>query len=808
MEDLRVSLGPFEIDFHTGEVRKHGVLIKLQEKPLRVLQLLIERQGRLVTRDELRQHLWPQDLYLDFDRNLTIAMNKLRSALCDSAEKPRYIETLPRRGYRLIASVEKSVGNGSDALPVANGLPLSTAPSALFVIGIPPESITPAAVQGPAQPSQALPVVAKPLAQTHGRRPWLRWAAGFTVIALIALEIFLHPAWYSTRGNVDFHERDWVLISRFENRTGEPVLDGTVEYALARELSNSSFVGLAPAERVQDVLRMMKTPGDTPLGPAIAREVCLRDGGIRALITGRVERIGAIYVLSADVVDPSTDAQVAGVSAEAHGSEAMLSAVRRLSNRLRETLGEKLPTIRETNAKLERATTPSLHALQLYSQGMSALFAGQDSQAIPLFEEALREDPQFASAHVYLAHCYSNTGKSKLAEQHFQEAFDLAGTTSDRERYFILGSYYERSDASREKAIQAYELLLRLHPDDYWGANNLAFEYRQAGRFQESMSMIERMAEMRPNNPAINYQVANRLFRTSVDIDRVRPFIQRARGISNEEMIKLDPSGLTTMAMFPAFDFYEQGNLEKVLAKLSRIQQENHSLGEAIEEDIRIYIAFSYLSLGKLDQAEQIFRKLHDSASRNYALAIVALTRNDFQSLARYSKPLVGKNDELDTTVPPILQARAGFLDLARKGIAIRQSQTQYSPGFFEAMQGEVILAGGQPAKAIPVLRKAVEQLAGTHKRTYYLALESLSTALEQEGQLAEAVLVLDTAMQADSGKVMDTAYEWMRVEWKLAQLHRKLQQPETAQRIEAELRKRLAYADPDHPILLLLNRI
>ena len=800
MENPRVSLGPFEVDFHTGEVRKHGLLVKLQDKPLRVLQLLIERHGELVSREELRQHLWPQDLYLDFDRNLTIAMNKLRSALNDSAEKPRYIETLPRRGYRLIAHVQKSNGNGSHP---GNGR--VTAIATVAALNIPSE--IPASVPRvtAAPPSPALSVENSP---ARSRGAWLRWAAGFIVAALIALEAFLHPAWFSTSGNVDFHERDWVLISRFENRTGEPVLDGTVEYALARELSNSSFVGLAPAERVQDVLRMMKRPGDTPLDASTAREVCLRDGGIRAVINGRVEKLGAIYVLSASVVIPASDTQVAGVSAEAHDPDGILPAVHQLSNRLRETLGEKLPAIRQSNAKLEPATTPSLRALQLYSQGMSALFSGQDRQAIPFFEEALREDPQFASAHVYLGHCYSNLGMSKQAEPHFREAFDLANTTSDRERYFILGSYYQQTDVGREKAIQAYEVLLRLHPDDYWGANNLAFEYRQAGRFQESMSMIARLAEMRPNNPAINYQVANRLFRTSVDIDRVRPFIQRAMGISTEEMIKLDPEGVTMMETFPAFDFYEQGNLEKVLAELARIQKEDRSLGENIEQDIQIYLAFSYFSLGRLHQAEQIFQKLHQPGARNDALAMLAVTRNDGSSLASHTQLLVGDNDDLDTTMPPILQARAGFLDLARKGIAIRQSHQPYSPGFLEAMQAEVLLASGQPSKAIPLLRKAVVQLAGTHKRTYYLALESLATALEQEGQLADAVQVLDTATQADSGKVLDTAYEWMRIEWKLAQLHRKVQQPEVAQKIEAELRKRLAYADPDHPILLQLNRL
>jgi DNA-binding winged helix-turn-helix (wHTH) protein len=97
----------FEVDFRTLELRKHGLKIKLQEKPVRILQALLERPGMLVTREELRQRLWPKDVYVDFERNLTSAMNKLRVALNDSAEKPRYIETLPRRGYRFIAAVEE-----------------------------------------------------------------------------------------------------------------------------------------------------------------------------------------------------------------------------------------------------------------------------------------------------------------------------------------------------------------------------------------------------------------------------------------------------------------------------------------------------------------------------------------------------------------------------------------------------------------------------------------------------------------------------------------------------------------------------
>src|SRR5437867_9129616 len=96
--------GIFEVDVQAGELRRRGRKVKLQEKPFQVLVALLERPGELVTRDELRQKLWP-DTYVDFDRSVTIAMNKLREALSDSAENPRFIETLPRRGYRFISPI-------------------------------------------------------------------------------------------------------------------------------------------------------------------------------------------------------------------------------------------------------------------------------------------------------------------------------------------------------------------------------------------------------------------------------------------------------------------------------------------------------------------------------------------------------------------------------------------------------------------------------------------------------------------------------------------------------------------------------
>jgi DNA-binding winged helix-turn-helix (wHTH) protein len=103
-----LRFGAFEVDVRAGEVRKHGLLIRLQDQPFRVLQTLLEHPGEVVTRDELRSQIWPADTFVDFDRGLNNAVKRLRDALSDSAENPSYIETLPKRGYRFIAPVHES----------------------------------------------------------------------------------------------------------------------------------------------------------------------------------------------------------------------------------------------------------------------------------------------------------------------------------------------------------------------------------------------------------------------------------------------------------------------------------------------------------------------------------------------------------------------------------------------------------------------------------------------------------------------------------------------------------------------------
>src|SRR5215467_1361733 len=102
----RACFGPYEVDLHTHELWKFGTRLKLVGQPFEILSVLLSRPGELVTREELRSRLWPADTFVDFNHGLNAAVNKLRDALSDSAEAPRYIETLPRRGYRFIAAVQ------------------------------------------------------------------------------------------------------------------------------------------------------------------------------------------------------------------------------------------------------------------------------------------------------------------------------------------------------------------------------------------------------------------------------------------------------------------------------------------------------------------------------------------------------------------------------------------------------------------------------------------------------------------------------------------------------------------------------
>ena len=113
-----VRFGVFEVDPRAGELRRNGVKVKIQEQPYQVLAMLLERPGEVVSREELKRRLWPADTFVDFDHSLNAAIKRLRDALRDSANNPRFVETLARRGYRFLAPVSGAIPLGTDATAI------------------------------------------------------------------------------------------------------------------------------------------------------------------------------------------------------------------------------------------------------------------------------------------------------------------------------------------------------------------------------------------------------------------------------------------------------------------------------------------------------------------------------------------------------------------------------------------------------------------------------------------------------------------------------------------------------------------
>jgi len=345
-----LRFGTFEVDVRAGEVRRQGVRIKLQEQPFHVLTVLLQRPGEAVTREELRNENWPADTFVDFDNSLNTAINKLREALGDSADNPRFIETLPRRGYRFIAPVIGVDGTARGTVGVS-----AVAPTR----------------------SRKIVVSAAVVVLTARMAGGLIWRA---------------------RQARRLTEKDTIVLGDFVNSTGDAVFDGTLREGLSVELEQSPFLSLLSEEGIHHTLRMMGQPTNVRLGPEVVREVCQRTSSAAAL-DGSIALIGTRYNLILKAVHCASGDLLASSQAQANDKSHVLDALGKVASEMRSKLGESLSSLQKYNTPLEQATTPSLEALQAYSLGFKPLWANDYAAALPLFQRATELDPNFAMAY-------------------------------------------------------------------------------------------------------------------------------------------------------------------------------------------------------------------------------------------------------------------------------------------------------------------------------------------------------------------------------------------------------------------------
>jgi TolB-like protein/DNA-binding winged helix-turn-helix (wHTH) protein/Tfp pilus assembly protein PilF len=454
----RLRFEGFEVDLDSGDVWKHGTPMRLQEQPFQVLRLLLERPGEIVTREELRQRLWPKTV-VDFDDGLNTAIKKIRDVLGDSAERPRFIETIPRRGYRFIA-------------------PIMEAPSA---------------------PRTA--------ARSRVAR---RWGIPALVAVIAALGV---GAWiYQSRLPGAGPNVRSLAVLPFANHSGDAAQDyfaAGVTDALTTEIARSAGGAL----RVTSGTSAEKYKGK-PL-PEISREL-----GVDAVLQGSVTRSGSRVRVNAQLVDAREDKHLwaASYDRELHdvlGLQAEIAAT--VARRVHVKLDPR------TETRLAAAAPVNPQAYDLYQRGRYRAFSNNPLEvgaAIELLEQALALEPNLAAAHALLARAYATQAFLARPDQEALEtkALDYVSRALQldpdlADAYLARGLVYwtHRNGFPHERAIREIKRALELDPNLAEAHHWLGTIFNHVGLLERGREELETALRLDPANAGIRYRIATTL---------------------------------------------------------------------------------------------------------------------------------------------------------------------------------------------------------------------------------------------------------------------------------------------------------
>jgi DNA-binding winged helix-turn-helix (wHTH) protein/tetratricopeptide (TPR) repeat protein len=446
----RTRFGAFEVELRSGELRKHGIRLKLQNQPFQVLALLLKYPGDVVTREELRQKLWSADTFVDFDTGLNSAIKKLRDVLGDSAEEPRYIETVPRRGYRFIAPVE----NGDLTAPAAVHEKLAVVPLS---------------------------------SQRSLTKRWRVLGVAASILVLVVVVVswrvfFARPVLTGT---------DVILLASFVNKTGDPVFDNSLDRPLEVKLTESPFLSLLSEADVASTMRMMRRNPDERVTQDLGVEICKRRG-LKALVVPEIAAIGSTYVITLDAIDAHSQKFIARQQVKANNKDQVIAALGKAGSQLRKRLGEGLSSLQKFDAPLDLATTSSLEALQAYSSGLTLYRSGKRPEAIPFFERAVELDPQFCSAYDQLGRAQHSIGQSQEARASFARAFELKDRRLTQEENFeTTALYYSAITGNLDKEVTVVLLYRQIYPRSVDAANLLGINYAMMGKTEEAVQEFQ-----------------------------------------------------------------------------------------------------------------------------------------------------------------------------------------------------------------------------------------------------------------------------------------------------------------------------
>jgi TolB-like protein/DNA-binding winged helix-turn-helix (wHTH) protein len=550
-----VRFGTFEVDVPTGELRKNGIKLKLQEQPFQVLCILLEHPGEIVTREELRSRLWPADTFVDFDHSLNAAVKRLRDALGESADAPVFIETLARRGYRFIATV------------VPNGLQREQSKS-------------------PLRQWVFLLVVAAPIV---------------IVVVLFALDAGGLRSKLLFRSSAQPQIRSLAVLP-LTNLSGDPEQEYFSDGMTDALIADLSKIG---ALRVTSRTSSMRYKRVSKALPEIGREL-----NVDGVVEGSIMRSGNRVRITVQLIRVSTDQDL-----WAETYERDLGDVLKLQGDVAQAVAQQVraQVTPEQQARLRSAPAVNPQAYEAYLRGSSLLRSDTGAtlrNAQAYFEEAVRRDPRFAPAYVGLADCYLALGKyrwippqdaSRYGSEAIHKALQIDGTLG--EAHSSLGFLTWQYGWDWQTAEKEMRYAVDLNPNYVEGHFTLVWYLAWNGRRDEALAESQKIRSLDPAYPLASFGESavyyhQRAYRSLIEVSQ-RTVITNPNSWSGHYFLAVGYEGSDQLAQ--AIPEYERA------VALSQS-----------DSDPTAGLAYAYATLGKRAEAARILSELQQQSKVTY----------------------------------------------------------------------------------------------------------------------------------------------------------------------------------------------